>query len=47
MQLINQVYYFTRFLKKISVVCIAGVSHSAFARLLDRWWTNGFGSDIC
>jgi len=30
-----------RFPKKISVVCIGSVSHSAFrpTRLLDRWWT--------
>ena len=28
------------------MVCIAGVSHSAFTRLLDHWWTNSFGSDI-
>jgi len=26
---------------------MATVSHSAFTRLLDRWWTNSFGDDIC
>jgi len=33
--------------KDTSVVCIARVSHSAFTGLLDRWWTNSFGGDIC
>jgi len=33
----------------ICVVGIASISHSAFSRLLvlERWWTNSFGGDIC
>jgi len=45
-QLTNQIYYFARFPEKTQVVCIAGVSHSAFTNLLDRWWTNSFGGEI-
>jgi len=33
--------------KDTSVLCIPRVSYSAFTSLLDCWWTNSFGGDVC
>jgi len=36
-----------QFPEKTYLCMHSSVSHSAFTSLLDRWWTNSFGGDIC